>query len=329
MQPMTYLELVNRALVESKVTLDPLTSVNFAAPPGSIMYDHFKRWCNDAYQELALSRNDWQFRKERATVTVYPRLHLAGIPGSPFAFAPGDSLRGVSSGVEVTVIAVHNFENTEPPSSNNERTISIEYADSTQAGDLIIGETFERVAPSPVANVGSLKGWGFYDFRDILPQSLQIDPQSVCLRKTVQDAVDEGDTHSYPVFFMPYDDFSLAYPYRYVDYYYGAARAIAQTPQGTYELYPRLDRAYLLEFEYTRDFVPMVTHDDVPDILPPEYHQYLMWKTVMEYADFDGNAKVFARAKKHIDQYAYWYDRDNLPRPSMVQNGFRIYNEVW
>lgn len=329
MQPMTYLELVNRALVESKVTLDPLTSANFAAPPGSIMYDHFKRWCNDAYQELALSRNDWQFRKERATVTVHPRLHLAGIPGSPFAFAPGDVLRGTASGVEFTVIAVHDFENIEAPALNDERTLSVEYADSTKAGDLIIGETFQRLTPSAVADVGELKGWGFYDFRDILPASLQIDPDSIVLRKTVLDVIDDGDRNGYPVFFMPYDQFCLKYPHRYVDYYYGAARAIAQTPQGSYELYPRLDKAYLLEFDYTRDFAPMAEYDDTPEILPPEYHQYLMWKTVMEYADFDGNAKVFARAKKHIDQYAYWYDRDNLPRPSVIQDRFRIYNGVW
>lgn len=326
MVPMTYLELVNRALVESKVTLDPLTSVNFATPPGSIMYDHFKRWCNDAYQELALSRNDWQFRKERATVTVYPRLQVAGLPGS---ITPGDILRTKTSGVQLTVIEVHIFENIEQPNNGAEVTISFLYDDPSQAADIILGEELEEINPTPTALVGYVKGWGFYDFRELLPVSLQIDPESVYLNKTVQDSFDEGDLNSYPVAFLPWETFDTKYAYRYIDMYYGAARAIAQTPQGSYELYPRLDKAYLLSFDYTRDFEPLTTWDSIPDILPPEYHQYLMWKTVMEYADFDGNAKVFARAKKHIDQYAYWYDRDNLPRPTMIQDRFRISNGVW
>lgn len=326
MTPMTYLELVNRALVESKVTLDPLTSANFATPPGSIMYDHFKRWCNDAYQELALSRNDWQFRKERATVTLYPRLQLAGLAGS---ITPGDILRAKTSGVRFTVVEVHIFENIEPPTGSNEVTVSVLFDDPDASVDLILAEDIEELNPTPTAYVGYLKGWGYYDFRNILPESLHIDTDSLYMNKTVADAEADGDNHSYPVYFMEWDKYISTYPYRYIEHYFGAPRAMAQTPQGSYEFYPRLDKPYLISFDYTRDFAPMVAWDDQPEILPPEYHMYLMWKTVMEYADFDGNAKVFARAKKHIDQYAYWYDRDNLPRPTMVQTGFRINNGVW
>lgn len=326
MTPMTYLELVNRALVESKVTLDPLTSANFAAPPGSIMYDHFKRWCNDAYQELALSRNDWQFRKERATVTVYPRLQLAGVAGT---IVPGDVLEGATSGVRFTVVDTHYFENIEAPAPNTEVTVSVIFDNQDESADLILTEEFNEISPTPTANVGYLKGWGFYDFRDLLPAALQIDPESVYLNKIPADAEADGDNQSYPVYFLPWEKYISTYPYRHIENYFGAPRAMTQTPQGSYEFYPRIDGEYLISFDYTRDFAPMSAFDDTPEILPPEYHMYLMWKTVMEYADFDGNAKVFARAKKHIDQYAYWYDRDNLPRPTMVQTGFRINNGVW
>jgi hypothetical protein len=317
----TFLELVNRALLESKVTLDPLTSVNFAAPSGSIMYDHFKTWVNTAYEELALARPDWHFQQERATVPVYPRLQLAGLSGTITA---GDVQEGATSGVRFTVVAVHTFEDVEP--AGGEVTVSVDYTDPTKASDLILLEQFNEITPTPTSNVAYLKGWGFYDFRNLIPDVKYIVQDSVTLNRTVADALADDDNHSYPVVLLPWDKFNTAYPYRWVDNYFGVSQAIAQTPQGSFELYPRIDKAYLLSFDYTRVHTPMVLFSDTPSVMPDQYHLYIMWKAVLEYADFDGNGKLFNRATKHINEYRYWLERDEMPRPTMIATGFRVCN---
>lgn len=316
----TFMELVNRALLESKVTLDPLTSLTFAAPSGSILYDHFKTWINTAYEELALARPDWHFQQERATVPVYPRLHLTGIT-TPVAI--GQTFVGATSGVAFTVVDVHPFEDVEQD-SGTETTISVTFDDPTEARNLILTEAFDRVLPTPVAGYAVFKGWGFYDFRQLIPQLQGIVQDSVFMTKTVADALADGDNQAYPVYLLPWDKYCWRYPTRWVDNYFGKAQAIAQTPQGTFELYPRLDGPYLLSFDFTRVHTPMTLSTDTPNVIPDQWHLYIMWKAVLEYADFDGNAKLFSRATKHINEYRYWLERDTLPRPTMIATGFRV-----
>lgn len=55
----TYLELVNKAIVESGVDLDQLTAGTFASPPDPY-HVKFKNWVNDAWKEIQLER-PWMF----------------------------------------------------------------------------------------------------------------------------------------------------------------------------------------------------------------------------------------------------------------------------
>src|SRR6476620_6324257 len=126
------MELVNNAVIESKVTLDVLTSANFATPPRTVMYNNFKRWVNMAYRELMMKRKEWYFRNERATVSVMPRLHLAGLNYIP---SVNDVLEGVSSGVRFTVKAVHAHEDVEQDSTV-EYTVSVSFADGSTPENL-------------------------------------------------------------------------------------------------------------------------------------------------------------------------------------------------
>ena len=77
----TYLALVNDVIDESKITLDPLTSLNFASPPRTLMYNRIKKWVKESYEEIIDERPEWYFTQKRTIVTVGPRLHLAGITG--------------------------------------------------------------------------------------------------------------------------------------------------------------------------------------------------------------------------------------------------------
>ena len=107
----TYLQLVNDAISEAKVSLDPLTSGNFASPPNHEMYSKFKTWVNRAYQYIVTDNDQWQFRKERAVVTIYPRLQLRLSGATPLS--PGDVIECDTSGVTFEILDIHTVEDVE------------------------------------------------------------------------------------------------------------------------------------------------------------------------------------------------------------------------
>lgn len=302
----TFIQIVNEAVDEAKVSVDPLTSGNFASPPRTQMYDRFKRWVNVAYRELLMDRKEWQFRNERATVSVWPRLHLSGLTYVP---SVGDVLETDSSGVRFTVKAVHSHEDVEQDTTV-EHTVSVEFAVPEQRSNLILRENINRISPTAATNVGYVKGWGTYDFRPMVPYLESININSVTLHQTVANATTSG-AQAYPVTpvtreqWLPEYD---SYPWNgeFPNY-------IVQTSQGTYDLYPRPDGEYLLSFDFTRTIPTLVNHDDTPFGLPEEYHEYLVWKAVEEYADYDGNPKLFARARKHTEKYRNYLERDQMP----------------
>src|SRR5690606_34814344 len=139
---LTYLDIVNKAVKESKVSLDELTADNFATPPRTIMYDRFKDWVNYAYMELLEDKPEWFFRKERALVTIYPRVFLTDVTDT---IVVGDTLVGETSGVEITVRGVYSFEEVEG-NSETEVTIEFEATDPEFLNDMVRGETFNRTA---------------------------------------------------------------------------------------------------------------------------------------------------------------------------------------
>lgn len=312
MQSKTFLELVNSALLETKVTLDPLTSANFASPPRTLLYNNFKNWVNKAYRDLMLSHPEWFFRVERGVTQLYPRLHLSGLTYIP---SIGDVLEGSESGVRFEVLAVHSFEDNELDPAI-ERTVDVAYLNSTSPADMIPLEQLNMITPTPLLSVGYVKGAGRYTFDEVV-------------------GLDEIDPDTVVVFF---EDSSVGHKLQWVDYskwarswstypYSHAAHpdSITRAPDGAYEFYPQPTEPFTIEFNFTRQYDDMVQWDDLPIGVDAKYQELLVWMAVAEYADFDNNAKVYARASKNIVKYEYFLRRDALPRISIGRSKFYTY----
>lgn len=314
----TFLELVNEAIDESKVTLDPLTSANFNDPPRTAMYNRFKRWINNAYTELFLARNEWYFRKERTTLVIWPRLHLAGLVTIP---SVGDELTAASSGVMFTVKAVHDFEDIEGD-TETERTISVEFSSDSNPANLLVREEFEGTDGTTTYAAGYFKGFGRYDFRSDVDNLQAIHPDSVRIYDTPTNYVagatlpPQGDTVTY----VPWEEWRLEYDFYPCTGSY--PNVISETPLGSYALYPFPLNSYVLGFDFTRKAPQMSAYDDTPEALPEEYHDYLIWKAVEEFADFDSNPRLFSRAIKHTRQYWNWMDRDQKQEVRFAESKF-------
>lgn len=326
MAQQTFLDLVNNAIYETKVTLDPLTSGNFASPPRTSMYQRFKNWVNMAYHELLMERKEWYFRSERATVDIWPRIHVAGLDVA-FTPAVGDVLVGQSSGVQLTVQGVHTFEDVEGDTVN-EFTLSVTANSGYDLTNLILKENFSRTSPTTFANGCYLKGTGQYSFTDLVTNLEAIDLNHVRVENIPVDAVTEGLTmltNERPLIPVVWEEWANTIASsNYVGWLADMPIYISRTPQGKYELYPQPDGHRLLSFNFTSKLPTLSASTDTPALLPEQFHDYLMWRAVQEYADFDQQAKLFMRASKHVERYSMWLHRDQLQTPRFDTSRFRV-----
>lgn len=321
MAQMTFLELVNEAILESKVTLDPLDATSWANPPRTVMYNRFKKWVNTAYTELFEHDNDWYFRKGRLNYTIYPRLQLTNVATS---LNIGDHLVGSQSGVGFTVMDIHNFEQGSDPLVVDV-TVSIVF-DSPHTVSPIFQEQINRTGPVPYTGIANIKGIGYYDLRNEQPGVEMID------KETVRAFPIPGSNYSYPYYTYPnklaglpltvvrYDDFNPNYSQAvWAD---GIPNQIMEMPNGFYQLIPQPLNPFMVQFDYTKKVTPLVNPDDIPYALPEEYHPYLYWKAIEEYSDFDRNPAVFARANKHTSKYDFYLFRDQQKIPAFKTRGY-------
>lgn len=301
--------LVNEAILETKVTLDPLTAANFASPPRTLLYNNFKGWVNKAYKDLMLERPDWFFRKERTQLQLRPRLHLSGLSYIP---SVGDVLVSTESAVRFEVKGVYNFEDNELDPVV-ERTVDVEYLDGTSPANFQPQETLDREFPTVATNVGFVRSPGRYSFSEVAGLD-QIDPDNVKVFYA------DGNV-GHKIQWVDYTNWI----YRWNYYPYTSSShpdAITQAPDGNFEFFPLPTTPFTVEFDYTRKYDDLVEHDDLPIGVDPKYQDLLIWKAIAEYADFDNNAKVFARAAKNIEKYTYYMTRDELPRISFGSSKF-------
>ena len=308
----TYLELVNEAIAEAKVTLDPLTSANFASPPRTILYNRFKTWVARAYKELLMRRKEWQFRMERGNLEVWPRLHLSSVTGT---FAIGDVIEGADSGITATVKKIHTFEDVEGD-GGTEVTLSLDVEEGSSLFDFFITEDINRTSPTSDPAIAVVKGLGRYKISDEVTNMKDIEINSIKFF--------DPDNLDYEPYFtvnsLGWDAWTYSdYPW---ESFGGRPELVTKAPDGNLEFYPRLDRNYIMHFNFNRKLPELVDWDDTPSEIPEEYEDYLMWKALADYADWDSNQRVYARASKNLETYLYWLERDELEDPHFGPNRF-------
>lgn len=309
----TFIELVNTAIDESKVSLDPLTPLNFDDPPRTAMYQRMKRWVNDAYKELLTTRNEWFTRKERALVTVYPRVHITNAIVPPVI---GYVYRGRVSEVEFTVRQIHQDELIEG-GSPDDYTLSVEFNEDDQSMYTFAkGEDLDIISPAPTVRAARYKGIGFYNLAALADNAELIDKTTLQFFPTVADYEEEATWEQLPITNVTWSDL--------IRYKQGVQITnecgpwyVSQTPLGTYSFWPLLRRPKLLEFYYTRAISDMTTYDSEPIGIPEQYQNWIVWRAVKEFGDFQQNTSIWSRGNKNAEVYMSNMERDNAPEIKM------------
>ena len=304
----TYIELVNKTIRNAGVELDELTSGNFASPSDP-MYVRFKEWVADAWFDEQLSRKDWEFTQKIGQMDIRPRILIKD--GDRSVAPPVDSVfEGDTSNLEITVKAATLLSGSWSAGTAE----AILDLDTLTSNNYVFGETFDESDPTPAnVDVFKIKWYGTYDLITDTTDSYEVNKSSFY----ILDPETGADRRR--LRWVSYEEFqNLAN--QHVGYF-GVPVAITETPDGTYDLYPRPNKQYRITYTYTT--VPQLLDDETDEpVAPVEYHDVIVWRALMNYADYDEKPQVFARAERRYNLYKNRLNVNKLPETKWGANRY-------
>lgn len=306
----TFLELVNAAILESGTDLDSVGVSEFTSPP-KMMQERFKTWVQTAWKELQMERDDWEYKVGRASCFVFPSIYVEN--GNRATAPPvGAVYDGDDSGFtfEVKQVVTHSGAWA---SGTAKATIYFEITDEG-SGDFKFNELFDETSPVAAANIFRCKGWGHFDFlADGQLTDFDIIHQNTLFIQTTGGSANQTNTSGVgltPLVFVPFTEWELIEASaggRGQPMYY------TQTPDGQLDFWPRPDEEYVVHFTYTKTLETLTAYTDTPSSLPSEYHDAIMWRTLMLYGDYDNNLALERRAAKRFQFYKNKMEKRLMP----------------
>lgn len=317
---MNFVSLVNRAIVESKQTIDPLSAGDFANPTRTVLYDRLKTWVAQAYQDMLEERKEWFFTTERGVVTIQPRLHLARIDSS-YVPQVGDILTGDQSEVRFEITEI--FYDNEGQDVTDEATISVAYDTEVNKDELIQWETVSAISgENDYESIARIENRGLYKMSQYIPTVGNVDLNSLTIKRSVfdPDFTDDRSTEMVPLR-------SLSWPQymRHYDNFYtplGDPLYVAEASNGDTQFFPFPDGLFDITFDYEQTAEPLVEWDDAPYLIPEKHQLILVWKALMDLADFNNDRALYSRANKRYLERLGWMMRDYLPEMTLDTNLF-------
>lgn len=293
---MNFLSLVNFVIQESANEINELTPATWDSPEaGRRLYPRLKRIVAQAWEEIQLERNQWEFAQGVATETITPGLSFEN------GYSPSDDITGET------------FTSTDPDSDftftvNNYMLNRGSLFDADAQGSLYF-TTFSGETPS----IGEL-------FTSTTSQLLYMGPPVYRLSYTADRY--ELDKRSFMVVKDKYQTPLVQVPWhdhRFLDHapysnHSTAPHYFAEDPLGNIAFYHGFREPFLLQFHYATKPQTLTEWEDTPIGLPEAYHKWIGWRALMKLADFDKNPSLFSHARKGALLYKNRAEANLMPR---------------
>lgn len=317
---MNFLALVNAVRREAGTDMDSLSDFSSL----DVMDNRFKEWTAQAWKEICMERDEWEYTTGLAVVDIYPRLFVenweraGGIPSA------GATYVGSESTFPFTLVSVDSVEGT--ITDVNGLTAFIDISNFNTSLLPLLNETFDEVTPSADTDVFVFKGWGRYNLQTYTDTVVNsgttvtynaIEPQLDTLY--IQD-VELDDPNLFKVAYVPYARYVEMAPEYSMDL--GKPQIFTTTPDGRYDFWPRPDKHYVLKYNYTRAVNELTLATDVPQNLPDEYHDAIVWRAVSYYALYDQDINKFKNATRRYMFYKGRMDKRLMPTVSFGRNRY-------
>lgn len=305
---MTYLDLVNKVIYESQSEQDPLTSGTWSsAEAGRRIYPRIKRNVADAWKQIQMQRNEWEFMTDSLSTILYPRIRFAG--GDRAAGTPtvGTVFVGAQSGFSLTISAIVENEGVWASGTGN----GVFEFETYVGSQPIPGELFEEESPGTGTFV--YLGKGGYDFLEIDPAIRE--PQWATFFITNENG------QASPLYYVPWDHWT------YNEYTFSVSSRsgpayLSQDHTGKVVFYPQTLEPFRVNFIYYAAPQILTDWDDEIVRLPEEYHDWIAWKALMMFALSDKNPTLFSYARDQERFYVNRAERNLMPLMSRTASKF-------
>ena len=309
----SFLDLVNKVVYESGSEMDPLSIATWnSAEAGRRNYPRFKRNVADAWKMIQMNRLEWEFKDVYISTIINPRLHVIN---GDMTLPPvvGTVFEGMESGFRFTVTKIIPISGSW---LTGDAEALLEFTDYENAGRPKIGENFQQIISDtdpPVENVFTYIRRGSYNVTDIMP----------LLREVLWDTavVQYGSNSPLPASYIPWENWLFQ-----ESDYAGVATStpvyISQDYKGDMVFYPQSLAPFRLNFVASTAPQILTNPEDVPAIIPEEYHDWIAWEALNDFAFFDKNPDLQAYAMKWIKFYRKRAERELMPLPSWGANRY-------
>lgn len=283
------------------------------------MHSKIKTWVAQAWLEIQQEINDWQFKSKQAQFIVYPRLLVtegdrATAPPVASEYA-GDDTEATFTVLDTVLLSGAWATGT--------AVAYIEYEELD--GQFKWAEYFNETDPTPASDIFRLKWWGRYDLQTEVTDLLEADYATFYIQSTGGSTTQTNseDSDNKPIQFIPWPQWLAAYEGDPVSR--GRPLYFTETPDGKIDFWPRLDEEYVLSFQYTSEPQELSAHGDTPTDLPSNYHDLIVWRAVMYWADFQERPSQFTRAERRYESIKNRMNKNQKPSFSFGPNVFNYY----
>lgn len=321
----TYLTITNSAIMEAGTDLAFFASngSDFASPP-TMMHTRFKRWVASAWRDIQQSAPDWHFSVEQATVRLHPRIAFdaSASTGVTTYFPNGVDydIRPISSSDVLQTVYVEDglvrqgvLNSSSTMDCQGYVDLRGNEADAIDFG-LHVGST-ELAYSDGMGIVVQLvvSGWGSYDFGEATENSNGRPPVRDGVKQINQStfrlaeygttsAEGAGTGKEKALAFIPWESF-MDYGFDVGSNSPGEPVYVTQDYEGRWRFYPALNKDYEIIFNYERGVQLLTDYDDVPESIPEEFVDLIVWRALQYFGLYDeqpsiANTTLTGRADK-------------------------------
>jgi len=299
---MNYLELVNEAVKEAGVELDPLTAADFASPSGAKMYDRFKSWVALAWQDIQTDNKEWFFSNVAVVNNLRPRIRVkSALYPSGAGFAGKQFYNG---NVLIEIVDDGHFITGDNSLGTGELFLDINPTQDLSKVMSNMEFVEDTLDPNPASfRISVGPGYAVTEIDD------RID---AIVKKDVTLLISNTE---FPIKYVPWKNWHFDLKNEY-----GRPRQYTVSPEGFLHFYPNLkDNAVISAYA---NLLPQIltAYSDTPRGLAPKFHQAIYWKAVASYANYDKDNGLWQQANRNYMKMMTYMDRDLSTAPRFAES---------
>lgn len=311
-----YLQLVNKSIIFSGADLDEIAQADFTNRSDS-MQRKFKTYVRDAWYELQMEINNWEFKSKQAQYIIRPRFLVQSGDGTG---SPSGVMLGSETGASFEIVDVVLLDGLW---ATGTAVANVEYKDLD--GQFKWNELYEPAPGNVDDGTFLLKWWGNYDLNLEGLNVFEPITTTFYIQSTGGGLFGSDDSTATadngPLVYVPWVDF-MANGFEADQVSRGRPQYITERPDGSYDFWPRPDLEYVLTFTYSSTPQELSAYDDEPEDLPIQYHDIIAWKAVMFWADFQERPSQFVRAERRYETLMNTLSKNQKPKPTFSPSPF-------